>query len=36
MASTEHWLGRYDGAALVGAVAYELADDSRVLSCSKP
>lgn len=28
MASTEHWLGRYDGAALVGAVAYELTDDS--------
>lgn len=30
MASTEHWLGRYDGAALVGAVAYELPDDSTV------
>jgi ribosomal protein S18 acetylase RimI-like enzyme len=28
MASTEHWLGRYDGAVLVGAVAYELTDDS--------
>ncbi|TDD61769.1 GNAT family N-acetyltransferase [Kribbella antibiotica] len=24
MASTEHWLGRYDGQTLVGAVAYEL------------
>lgn len=24
MASTEHWLGRYDGETLVGAVAYEL------------
>jgi ribosomal protein S18 acetylase RimI-like enzyme len=28
MSSTEHWLGRYDGAVLVGAVAYELEDDS--------
>lgn len=28
MASTEHWLGRYDGDVLVGAVAYELTDDS--------
>jgi ribosomal protein S18 acetylase RimI-like enzyme len=28
MASTEHWLGRYDGAVLVGAVAYVLTDDS--------
>ncbi|WP_328525577.1 GNAT family N-acetyltransferase [Kribbella sp. NBC_00359] len=28
MASTEHWLGRYDGPVLVGAVAYELTDDS--------
>lgn len=30
MASTEHWLGRYDGAVLVGAVAYELPDDQTV------
>jgi ribosomal protein S18 acetylase RimI-like enzyme len=30
MASTEHWLGRYDGAALVGAIAYELPDDQTV------
>jgi len=28
MASTEHWLGRYDGDVLVGAVAYELTDDT--------
>jgi ribosomal protein S18 acetylase RimI-like enzyme len=30
MSSTEHWLGRYDGDLLVGAVAYELPDDSTV------
>ena len=30
MASTEHWLGRYDGDVLVGAVAYELPDDDTV------
>jgi ribosomal protein S18 acetylase RimI-like enzyme len=28
--STEHWLGRYDGAVLVGAVAYEFPDDRTV------
>ena len=27
MSSTEHWLGRYDGDVLVGAVAYELGND---------
>jgi len=30
MQSTEHWLGRYDGSTLVGAVAYELPDDDTV------
>jgi len=30
MASTEHWLGRYDGDVLVGAVAYEFLDDDTV------
>ncbi|GAA1148895.1 hypothetical protein GCM10009630_54190 [Kribbella jejuensis] len=30
MASTEHWLGRYDGSHLVGAVAYELPDERTV------
>ncbi|TDD20237.1 GNAT family N-acetyltransferase [Kribbella turkmenica] len=30
MASTEHWLGRYDDETLVGAVAYELPDDDTV------
>ncbi|MFF0266773.1 GNAT family N-acetyltransferase [Kribbella sp. NPDC004536] len=30
MASTEFWLGRYDGTQLVGAVAYELPDDRTV------
>lgn len=30
MSSTEHWLGRYDGAVLVGAVAYEFPDDRTV------
>jgi ribosomal protein S18 acetylase RimI-like enzyme len=30
MGSTEHWLGRYDGAVLVGAVAYEFPDDRTV------
>jgi ribosomal protein S18 acetylase RimI-like enzyme len=30
MASTEHWLGRYDGSSLVGAVAYELPDADTV------
>ncbi|MEU8223494.1 GNAT family N-acetyltransferase [Kribbella sp. NPDC048915] len=28
MASTERWLGRYDGGTLVGAVAYEVTDDT--------
>lgn len=28
--STEHWLGRYDGSTLVGAVAYEFPDDDTV------
>ncbi|WP_432886754.1 GNAT family N-acetyltransferase [Kribbella sp. CA-245084] len=28
--STEHWLGRYDGSILVGAVAYEFPDDDTV------
>jgi len=28
MSSTEHWLGRYDGTLLVGAIAYELFDDT--------
>jgi ribosomal protein S18 acetylase RimI-like enzyme len=28
--STEHWLGRYDGPLLVGAVAYEFPDDDTV------
>ena len=28
MASTEYWLGRYDGDTLVGAVAYEPTGDS--------
>ncbi|TDW18885.1 GNAT family N-acetyltransferase [Kribbella kalugense] len=32
MSSTEHWLGRYDGTVLVGAVAYELAPDSVEIS----
>jgi ribosomal protein S18 acetylase RimI-like enzyme len=30
MASSEDWLGRYDDAVLVGAVAYELPDDDTV------
>ena len=30
MQSTEHWLGRYDGSTLVGAVAYEFPDDDTV------
>jgi ribosomal protein S18 acetylase RimI-like enzyme len=30
MASTEHWLARYDGDVLVGAVAYEFPDDDTV------
>lgn len=30
MTSTEHWLGRYDGEVLVGAVAYEFPDDATV------
>jgi ribosomal protein S18 acetylase RimI-like enzyme len=30
MTSTEHWLGRYDGDVLVGAVAYEFPDDATV------
>ncbi|MEU4291894.1 GNAT family N-acetyltransferase [Kribbella sp. NPDC026596] len=30
MASTEYWLGRYDGDTLVGAVAYELPDNDTV------
>lgn len=30
MSSTEHWLGRYDGDTLVGAVAYELPADDTV------
>jgi ribosomal protein S18 acetylase RimI-like enzyme len=30
MASTEYWLGRYDGSSLVGAVAYELPDPETV------
>lgn len=30
MASSERWLGRYDGTQLVGAVAYELPDDRTV------
>ena len=30
MLSTEHWLGRYDGSTLVGAVAYEFPDDDTV------
>ncbi|MET9269438.1 GNAT family N-acetyltransferase [Kribbella sp. NPDC003557] len=28
MSSTEHWLGRYDGNTLVGAVAYEVSADT--------
>ena len=28
MSSTELWLGRYDGTLLVGAIAYELFDDT--------
>jgi ribosomal protein S18 acetylase RimI-like enzyme len=28
MSSTEHWLGRYDGDMLVGAVAYEITADA--------
>ncbi|MEV6266588.1 GNAT family N-acetyltransferase [Kribbella sp. NPDC051936] len=28
MSSTEHWLGRYDGNTLVGAVAYETSADT--------
>ena len=30
IASSEHWLGRYDGTRLVGAVAYELPDEHTV------
>jgi ribosomal protein S18 acetylase RimI-like enzyme len=30
MSSTEHWLGRYDGSSLVGAVAYEFPDADTV------
>ncbi|TDU89119.1 acetyltransferase (GNAT) family protein [Kribbella voronezhensis] len=30
MSSTEHWLARYDGNSLVGAVAYELPDAATV------
>jgi len=30
MSSTEHWLGRYDGDVLVGAVAYEFPDEDTV------
>jgi ribosomal protein S18 acetylase RimI-like enzyme len=30
MQSTEHWLGRYDGSTLVGAVAYEFPDDDTI------
>ncbi|MFI6827448.1 GNAT family N-acetyltransferase [Kribbella sp. NPDC050241] len=30
MSSTEHWLGRFDGDVLVGAVAYEFPDDDTV------
>ncbi|MFI6678647.1 GNAT family N-acetyltransferase [Kribbella sp. NPDC050470] len=30
MSSTEHWLGRYDGDVLVGAVAYEFPDQDTV------
>ncbi|MFF0338411.1 GNAT family N-acetyltransferase [Kribbella sp. NPDC004875] len=30
MSATEHWLGRYDGTLLVGAVAYEFPDDRTV------
>ncbi len=30
MSSTEHWLGRYDGDVLVGAVAYEFPDADTV------
>ena len=30
MRSTEHWLGRYDGEVLAGAVAYEFPDDATV------
>lgn len=30
MRSTEHWLGRYDGSTLVGAVAYEFPDDDTI------
>lgn len=30
MASTEHWLGRYEGDTLVAAVAYEFPDESTV------
>ena len=30
MSSAEHWLGRYDGDVLVGAVAYEFPDDDTV------
>ncbi|MGW7682213.1 GNAT family N-acetyltransferase [Kribbella sp. NPDC054772] len=30
MSSSEHWLGRYDGTLLVGAVAYEFPDDRTV------
>ena len=32
MASTEHWLGRYDEDTLVGAIAYELSDDEVEIS----
>ena len=32
MSSTEHWLGRYDGDVLVGAVAYEFEDDTVEIS----
>lgn len=30
MRSTGHWLGRYDGSTLVGAVAYEFPDDDTI------
>lgn len=30
MQSSEHWLGRYDGSTLVGAVAYEFPADDTV------
>ncbi|HEY3562718.1 MAG TPA: GNAT family N-acetyltransferase [Kribbella sp.] len=34
MSSTEHWLGRYDGTLLVGALAYEL-PDARTVEISR-